>query len=221
MPAPRRTPPARFRFADRAEAAGMLSIELIRRGERPDAVLGLPRGGVVVAGEVARRIDAPLGVVTVGKIRTPGRPELAMGAVAVQGARTEVVRTSLAVDDADFAAERDRELTVARQRDTAWNAPILDLDAATVVVVDDGLATGATMLAALGVLRQAGARRLVAAVPVGSPAGVRDLVPLADVVVCVHLPHGFRSVGDHYRDFGEVDDATVRGELARAAWRLL
>lgn len=199
-------------FADRA-AAGELLADRLRGVVGDDAVvLGLPRGGVVVAAQVARRLAAPLDVVVVRKLRTPGHAELAMGALAVFGTHTAVVRVEevidrARIDDVTFESAHRRELEVARQRAAEWSPDPPDIAGRTAVAVDDGLATGATMRAAVAVLREAGAARVVAAAPVGAAETVRALDA---EVVCPLTPERFRAVGVHYRDFGEVTDATVR-----------
>jgi predicted phosphoribosyltransferase len=202
-----------------AGAAGRDGASAVRRAGV--VVLGLPRGGVVVAARVAEALDAPLGVVVARKVRSPGTPELAMGAVAVWGPEVAAVRIShvtarAGVGDAAFARACAAELGAARERAAHWQPvppPVADR---TVVVVDDGLATGATMRAALAVLRKVRVGGLVAAVPVGPPPELRDLDA---EVVCLLAPDRFGAVGAHYLDFGQVDDETVEAELARAARR--
>ena len=199
-------------FADRV-AAGELLADRLRGIARNDAVvLGLPRGGVVVAAQVASRLSAPLDVVVVRKLRTPGHAELAMGALAVFGTHTAVVRVEdvidrARIDDSTFESAHRRELEVARQRSAEWSPNPPGVAGRTAVAVDDGLATGATMRAAIAVLREAGAARVVAAAPVGAAETVRGLDA---EVVCLLTPPRFRAVGVHYRDFGEVSDDTVR-----------
>lgn len=182
-------------------------------------VLALPRGGVPVAAAVADRLGAPLDVLTVRKVGTPGHVELALGAVASGGlvvlnddlvarlglgegavsARVDVARREL--------AERDRRLRGDR--------PAPELDGRTVVVVDDGLATGATMRAAVAAVRTASPQRVVVAVPVGPPDTVAELATEADDVICPLQPPDFAAVGQWYRDFGETTDADVVELLAR------
>jgi putative phosphoribosyl transferase len=205
------------RFADRAAAGRALAERLLHLRADDPVVAGLPRGGVVVAARVAEALRAPLAAVVARKIRTPGHAELAMGAVAVwddhvADVRLDYVLEGAGISDAQFHAERDAELAVARER-AADFAGRLPVGGRTVIVVDDGLATGATMRAALAVLRTAGAGRLVAAVPVGVPA---ELDTLGTEVVTVTAPQRFGAVGAHYRDFSQIDDATVVAELRRA-----
>lgn len=208
-------------FADRAAAGDALAEQLTATGElagRDDVVvLGLPRGGVVVAARVAHRLGAPLDVVVVRKLRAPSHRELAMGALAVWGTHTAVVEVEQVIANVDLAAfdaARLRELDVARQRAAAWSPHPPELRGRTAVLVDDGLATGATMRAAIAVTRAAGVARVLAAAPVCAPETLHELP--ADDVVCVRAPQGFLAVGAHYRDFREVTDDTV-AELLHAA----
>jgi putative phosphoribosyl transferase len=213
------------RFADREDAGTALASQLMRFEHRPDVVvLGLPRGGVVVAAKVADGLGLPLGVVVARKLGTPGRPELAMGALAVWGTHERVTRNAdvvrlRLVSDAEFDAARLRELEVARRRAAEWGRPALAIEGRTVILVDDGLATGATLRAAVDVLRAAGAERIVVALPVAPAAELARVHVLVDEVECVHSPDSFGSVGAHYDDFAQVDDETVRDLLAAAAAR--
>lgn len=212
-------------FADRAAAGDALAERLAHRGQRRLLVLGLPRGGVVVAARIAERLCAPLDVVVVRKIGAPGHRELAMGALALWGAHSAVVRNehviaSAGVSAAEFEQARDREAAEAQRRVAEWAQPVPDLADTDVLLVDDGLATGATMHAAVEVARRAGAARLICAVPVGAPDELRELAERVDEVVYLEAPEEFYAVGLHYRDFSEVDDATVARELAAARERV-
>ncbi|MGY1602803.1 phosphoribosyltransferase [Geodermatophilus sp. SYSU D00815] len=210
-------------FADRRAAGRALGAALAERPGAPaDAVvLGLPRGGVVVAAEVAAALGAPLDVVVVRKLGLPWQPELAMGAIAaagdaVESVRTEAVLARVPVDPAAFAAVRERELAELRRREAAYRdgrAP-LPLAGRTAVLVDDGLATGATMRAAVAAVRRSAPARVVVAVPVGSPHTCADLRPLVDDVVCLWAPEGFSAVGQGYDDFAATSDAEVVAALA-------
>jgi putative phosphoribosyl transferase len=215
----------RRRFADRADAGRALAAELA--GRLPDGadavVLGLPRGGVVVAAEVATALGASLDVLPVRKLGLPWQPELAMGAIAAAGDAVEAVRQEqvlarVRVDPADAEAVRERELTELRRRERAYrgNRPPLTLTGRTVVLVDDGLATGATMRAAVAAVRHSTPARVVVAVPVGSPQTCAELSPLVDELVCLWTPADFRSVGQGYADFRPTSDDEVRGALGVA-----
>ena len=205
-------------FADRADAGQQLAARLEHLAGRPARILGLPRGGVVVAAPIADRLGLPLDVVIVRKIGAPFQPELAMGALAIWGEHTAVVRnehvlSAAGVTDTAFEHARRREVAEARRRLSEWGSPELDIAGSDVVLVDDGLATGATMHAAVAVMRRAGAARIVAAVPVGAPDELAELAERVDEVVFLAAPRPFRAVGAHYVDFGQVDDATVSRAL--------
>ncbi|HEY6762845.1 MAG TPA: phosphoribosyltransferase family protein [Baekduia sp.] len=212
-------------YADRADAGRRLAPWVARAlgppGDDPPLVLALPRGGVPVAVEVAAALDAPFDVLLVRKLGVPGHAELAFGAIATGGARIlnpDVIATAHLSDRAIEAvvATETAEL-VRRERCYRGDRPVPPVAGRTVVVVDDGLATGATMRAAVLALRDRAAARVIAAAPVGS-VEARALVALdADAVVCPYVPHRFRAVGAWYLDFGAVDDATVTDLLEHAA----
>lgn len=207
-----------MRFDDRVAAGRALGEALRGRwtGE-PPVVLGLPRGGVPVAAGVAAALSAPLDVIVVRKLGVPGQPELAMGAVAgggVQVLNPSVIR-ELAIPDDEVERVTAAEQAEVARRERAFRGdrPHLVLRDRDVVLVDDGLATGATMRAAVNAVRVAGPARVVVAVPVAS-AEARDLVAaLADEVVCLFVPAGFGAVGLHYRDFRQTTDDEVRRRL--------
>jgi putative phosphoribosyl transferase len=209
-------------YADRAAAGRALAACLQAYVGRDDVVvLGLPRGGVPVAAEVARALGAPLDVLVVRKIGVPGHAELAMGAVAavagtVRTVRNDDVLAATGVEEADFGRAERRELEELLRRDEQLRGdrPPLDVDGRVVVVVDDGLATGATMRAALAVLAEQGPRRRVVAVPVGAQQSVDELAAAADEVVCAWVPERFRAVGGAYVDFRPTPDAEVARALA-------
>ena len=214
------------RFADRWAAGQALGVRLsatdIRGSET--VVLGLPRGGVLVAAGVAAALAAPLDVLVVRKLGLPWQPELAMGAIAAVGDTVETVRvdTVLAgagVDPATFETVRQQELAELRRREIAYRdgRPPVAVAGRTVVIVDDGLATGATMHAAVAAVRRQDPRGLTAAVPVGSPTACAALAEVVDELVCLSAPRGFRAVGQAYADFTETSDAEVRAALAQAA----
>ena len=212
------------RFADRAEAGRILAGELEAYRGRDDAlVLGLPRGGVPVAYEVALALGAPLDVFVVRKLGVPGREELAMGAIASGGVRVlnEDVIAALGLDDdaiARAAASENDELTRRERLYRGERGPV-EARGRTVIVVDDGLATGSTMRAAAFALRAQDPRELVVAVPVGAAETCNSLRRDVDAVVCASAPHDFYAVGLWYEDFTPTTDEQVRALLERAAER--
>ncbi len=184
-------------------------------------VLALPRGGVPVAAEVASRLKAPLRLIMVRKIGAPGRPELAMGALALVGRvpslfRNEAIVHGLSVSEAAFEAAREYELVELRRRAKVFApAEPVPLAGAEVIVVDDGLATGSTMLAAVAAVRPKHPEKVIVAAPVGAPGAVQALRKVADAVVCPLVPARFVAVGIAYADFHQLSDADVRAALAR------
>ncbi|MEO7147407.1 MAG: phosphoribosyltransferase [Terrimesophilobacter sp.] len=210
------------RFADRTDAGRALAEALVDYRGHPDVVvLGLPRGGVPVAKVVADAIGAPLDVVVVRKVGTPGQAELAMGAIAsIAGTIVTIKNASilrqLADSDAAFerVAARERVELERRQREYRADRGPLDVAGKTVLVVDDGIATGATMKAAVLALKKARADRIVVAVPVGPADTCEELESLVDRVVCVWLPDPFWAVWQGYVDFSQTSDDEVRRLLA-------
>jgi len=209
------------RFRNRSEAGRFLAARLGAYANRPDViVLALPRGGVPVAYEVARALNAPLDVFLVRKLGVPGHEELAMGAVATGGVRilnrdvVEGLRISESVIDA-VAAEAQREL---ERRETAYRGgrPAPDVRGKTVILIDDGLATGATMLAAIAALRQQQPACIIVAVPTGSRDTCDLLRTEVDDVICALTPEPFAAVGLWYEDFSQTTDEEVRELLARS-----
>lgn len=216
-------------FEDRQEAGEKLARALRERypgrrageGDRaaePPLVLALPRGGVPVAAAVARELGAPLDVLVVRKLGMPGREELALGAVASGGAQVlndDLVR-ALRVPQQELERVLEEELVELRRREREYRGPRppLDVGGREVVVVDDGIATGATMRAAVSALRSAGAKRVMVAVPLASTEACRELARLADEVVCLETPEPFNSVGQWYRRFDQTTDAEVVRALA-------
>jgi putative phosphoribosyl transferase len=188
---------------------------------RDVVVLGLPRGGVPVAAEVARALGAPLDVVLVRKLGLPRRPELAMGAVGEDGVvvLNEDVLEAARVDEATLAEveRRERAELERRARQLRGDRPRLSLEGRTAVVVDDGVATGATARAACEVVRAHGAARVVLAVPVGSPHALADIAPTVDEVVCLDSPQRFAAVGQAYADFRATEEEEVLALLRRPA----
>lgn len=208
-------------FRDRGEAGQLLAAALAA-GETLDhpVVLGLPRGGVPVAFEVARRLGAPLDVFVVRKLGVPGHEELAMGAIASGGVRVlnEDVIAGLGIRPEAVervAANETREL---QRRETLYRdgRPAIPVRGRSVVLVDDGLATGASMRAAVAALRQEAPRKVVVAVPVGAAETCAELRDEADRCVCLATPEPFYGVGLWYRDFAPTTDDEVRQLLAAA-----
>jgi putative phosphoribosyl transferase len=210
-----------YPFRDRSEAGRLLAQELGAYAGREDViVLALPRGGVPVAFEVARAIHAPLDVFVVRKLGVPGHEELAMGAIASGGILvTEPnVIEGLAIPPevvADVAAREEQE-RLRREREYRGDRPEPDVRGRTVILVDDGLATGSTMRAAVAALRKLQPARIVVAVPVAAASTCADLAPDVDDIVCGRTPEPFRSVGQWYEEFSQTTDEEVRELLARA-----
>ena len=218
-------------FDDRDDAGRRLGRHLTARGGplaaagmRPGAgpgtvVLGLPRGGVPVAARVAEALGVALDVVCVRKLGVPGQPEYAMGALGEDGVRvvSEIVLREAHVDPAALAAVERAEaaLLAARVRRLRAERPRLDLSGRTAVLVDDGVATGATARAACAVVRALGAGYVLLATP-AAPVGLAERLPEADAVVALRSPRPFGAVGRHYRDFSPVSEETVLAELAAA-----
>ena len=199
-------------FRNRTEAGSALAARLEHLRDDDVVVLGLPRGGVPVAFEIAEALDAPLDVIVVRKVGVPGQPELAMGAIGEDGVRVvndEIVRLT-GVSGEDFARVEQREREELQRRALRFRgaAPRVDLAGRTAVLVDDGIATGSTARAACHVARAHGAARVVLAVPVAAPDSVVALSEDADEIVCVEQPSRLRSVGQWYEDFTQVEDQT-------------
>lgn len=203
------------RYANRTVAGRALAEVLLAQAvlETP-IVLALPRGGVPVAAEVAARLNAPLGVILVRKIGVPGRSELAMGALAmVDGQlsefRNEEIVDGLRITDQTFEAARNRERLELERRASILPSRNLGVADSTVIVVDDGLATGSTMLAAVAAVRALQPAAVVVAVPVGARQAVQALRTVADLVVCLSTPEPFIAVGAAYEDFRQLSDEEV------------
>lgn len=208
-------------FADRRDAGRRLAGLLGDLAGQDVVVLGLPRGGVPVAAEVARALGAVLDVAVVGKVGVPGHEELALGAVADDGhvaLNPSVIAATGLRDDEVAALARDRAAALVRRaRELRGDRPPVPVAGRTVVVVDDGMATGATMRVALAVVRSRGPATLVAAVPVASPEAAATVAAEADRLECVVAPPSFRAVGPWYGDFTQTEDAEVRELLARVS----
>jgi len=209
-------------FRDRRDAGRQLAQKLERYAGDPNAiVLALPRGGVPVAFEVAEALRAPLDVFLVRKLGVPGHRELAMGAIASGGVRVlnaEVVNV-LQISDAilDAVAEHEQQEIERQQRLYRGALPYPDLKGRTVIVVDDGLATGSTMRAAVRALRQMDPAKIVVAAPVAAAETCVSLAKEADEVVCVSIPDVFQAVSLWYQEFSQTNDEEVRHLLETAA----
>ncbi|WP_393063227.1 phosphoribosyltransferase family protein [Streptomyces sp. LN549] len=208
-------------FADRADAGQRLAEALRPLAASDPVVLGLPRGGVPVAFRVARELGAALDVIVVRKLGVPYHPELGFGAIGEGGVRViseDIVRRGRVSQEDVAAVERAEEAELLRRaRAFRGDRPRIQLAGRTVIVVDDGIATGATALAACKVARAQGAARVVLAVPVASPDAAERLRGQVDELVCLSKPYGFSAVGEWYRDFGQTPDEEVVSLLARAA----
>lgn len=220
--AERRAPVVRHGiFQDRRDAGQALVAEIRRCDLRDPLVLGLPRGGIPVAYEVASALSAPLDVIVVRKLGAPFQPELAIGAIASGGIRVlneDVLRLFPDIDDEDIEriAARETDELERRERQYRGDRPYPALSNRNVVLIDDGLATGATMLAAVAAIRSQQPASITVAVPTGSDSAVRKLSPLVDRLVCLETPPDFRAVGLYYVDFGQTTDEEVRDLLAKA-----
>ena len=202
-------------FADRIDAGRKLARSLARFAGDPCAlVLGVPRGGVVVAAEVAEGLGLPLDVVIASKIGAPGNPEFAAGAVAPDGIVTPNERAGFSVEDISRASEDVHRLIERRLEAFRAGRPPLVLAERTAIVVDDGIATGLTMRAAVAYLRRQHAARVVVAAPVMARDAKRAFESLADEVVALQAPADFWAVGQFYADFGQTPDAEVVRLLA-------
>lgn len=213
-------------FKDRSQAGELLAERLVELGydQQPNLlVFGLPRGGVPVAFQVARRLGAPLEVWVVRKLGTPGHEELAMGAIASGGGRVlnQEIVDSLQISAQTIAAVEQQQLAELQRRERLYRGhrPFPDLSGKTVLLVDDGLATGATMKAAIAAARQKKPARLVVAVPVAPPDTVAEIQALVDEVVCLETPAFFQAVGLWYEHFPQTSDEEVLALLQAAAAR--
>ncbi len=214
------------RFRDRFEAGRRLAAAMAHYAGRPNLlVLALPRGGVPVGYELAGALNAPLDVMLVRKLGVPGQEELAMGAIASGGVRiiSDEVVSALAIPDrliATVAADEEHELK-RRERNYRGDRPQPEVRGRTVILVDDGLATGSTMRAAVAAIKSQNPERLVVAVPVAAPETCQALKKEVDEVICALAPEPFFAVGNWYQDFSQTTDEEVRELLRRAAARVV
>jgi putative phosphoribosyl transferase len=209
-------------FRDRLDAGRQLAQKLMDYADRPDVlVLALPRGGVPVAFEVARALHAPLDVFLVRKLGLPGHEELAMGAIASGGVRVlneDLVRTlRIPEEEIDAVAAQEQRELERREREYRSGRPAPDVRGRIVILVDDGLATGSTMRAAVAALRRQHPARIIVAVPVGAAETCEDFGADADEVICARTPEPFYAVGLWYGDFAQTSDEEVHDLLELAA----
>lgn len=208
-------------FRDRTDAGRQLADELLHYGGGKDViVLALPRGGVPVGAEVANRLALPLDVFVVRKLGVPGHEELALGAIASGNVRVlndDVIR-AISVPDEIIESVAALEKTELERRECSYrgNRGEPDLREKIVILIDDGLATGASMRAAIAALRQQRAAKIVVAVPVGAPSTCRELAEEANEFICLLTPDSFVGVGEYYEDFSQISDEEVRLSLERA-----
>jgi predicted phosphoribosyltransferase len=208
-------------FSDRAQAGCELAAALSQYAARQDvAVLALPRGGVPVGFEVARKLGAPLEVFVVRKLGLPEQPELAMGAIASGGVRVlndKVVQAAeVPPETIEEVAAREHEELARRERMFRGEREARTVEGKTVILVDDGLATGSSMRAAVRALREQRPAQIVVAVPIAPPATCEELTAEADDVVCTHTPEPFLAIGAWYEHFPQVSDDEIRELLAKA-----
>ncbi|MGB7847545.1 MAG: phosphoribosyltransferase [Candidatus Acidiferrum sp.] len=211
-----------YLFRDRTEAGQLLAQKLREYANRADVVvLALPRGGVPVAFEVARVLNAPLDVFVVRKLGVPGHEELAMGAIASGGVRVlnqDVLRVlGISRGLVDLVAQREQRELQRREREYRDGRSPADIRGRTVILVDDGLATGSSMRVAAIALKKKDPSKIIAAVPVGAPETCAEFESDVDKVVCAASPEPFRAVGEWYRDFSQTSDEEVRDLLSEAA----
>ena len=208
------------RFKDRQQAGRLLGDEVLSYRDVPGVViLGLPRGGVVVAAELAKALDMPMDVFVVRKLGVPSHPELAMGALASGGVRVLnhalIENLGISERDIDAVAETEQKELERREHTYRLGGGPLDLAGKTVILVDDGLATGATMRAAVRAIRERKAGRVVVAVPVAAQDALDTIRIEADEVVCLLAPVLFQALGQWYEQFEQVEDEEVRALMAR------
>ena len=210
-----------FPFRDRTEAGRLLGEKLREYADRSDVVvLALPRGGVPVGYEIARALNAPLDVFVVRKLGVPGHEELAMGAIASGGVRVlnqDVLGLGIPKEIVNLVTAKEQRELERREREYRDGRSSVDVRGRTVILVDDGLATGSSMRVAAMALKKKQPAEIVVAVPVGSPETCAEFQSVVDKVVCAVTPEPFWAVGQWYRDFSQTSDEEVRDLLSRAA----
>lgn len=204
-------------FQDRTDAGKRLGAQLVEDGIDADIVLGIPRGALPVARPVADALDAPLDIVVASKLGAPGNPELAIGAAASDGSlwlNDDLIDRARVSEDY-IEGEREVEAETAHEKTEQYrdSGRLPELQGKHVVIVDDGVATGATAMACLRQVQEADAARIVLAVPVGSPESIARLEAEADEVLALETPQDFRAVGQYYREFGQVSDEEAMAYL--------
>src|SRR3989304_6716893 len=204
-------------FADRVEAGRLLASALASAISKNAIVLAIPRGGVVVGFEVARALGVPLDVIIPRKIGAPDNPELAIGAMTEDGTviLDESLISYLGVPEGYVKEESNRQKLEIERRLKLYRGEVSypTLRNRDVIIVDDGIATGSTMKAALASTRKRGAKRVIVAIPVGPPSTIRELEKEADHVVCLHTPESFQAIGQFYEDFAQTTDEEVTSLL--------
>jgi putative phosphoribosyl transferase len=208
-------------FQDRQDAGRQLAEVLLSFRDEQPIVMALPNGGVVVGFEVARRLEAPLDVIVVRKLGAPHNPELGIGAIGPLGIRLLNARLirELRITEAQVVevTEREERTLIHRTQRYRGDRPMPDLSGKTVLIVDDGLATGVTARVAIEAARERDAAKVILAVPVGAPDSVALLSPAVDKLICLRMPDDFKAVGHYYGSFRQVDDETVLDLLRRAS----
>src|SRR5277367_4743721 len=212
-------------FRDRTEAGQLLARKLASYADRKDTIiLGLPRGGVPVAFEIAQELHLPMNVLLVRKVGVPGQPELAMGAIAAGGVKIldRLMIRQLGITEEELASAIGEEEQELRRRELIYKNPqsSVAIGNLQVIVVDDGIATGSSMLAAIEVLRLQEPAKIIVAVPVAPPHARREIEAVAHELVCLRVSEYFPAVGSFYRDFAQVDDQEVCRLLASSAQSL-
>lgn len=211
-------------FADRVDAGKRLASELAQFKNKDAIVLAIPRGGVVVGFEISKALGVPLDIIVPRKIGAPDNPELAIGAVAEDGTTflNERLVADLGVPQSFIREESERQKAEIQRRQKSYrgDAPYPSLKNRIVIIVDDGIATGYTMRAALASVRKKGAKSVLVAIPVGPPSTIRELEKMADKVICLYTPEVFYAIGEFYGDFSQTTDEEVK-ELLRLSQKNL